>query len=236
MSIFEDERYYNRDEFDKLSFIEQRDVFLKIRTWVATASKSVRFDNKMYKKTVLKKIEQVATFAIEGHVPSQDYMGYIYKRGFSDFFPVNYRRALEWNILAASNGSKFAPQKMKAFLNPAIDMILLSPKFQQIVEFNGLHKGNYFWFLSQYVCDILKNELKLSEAEMLKKEFIEEDTNQNRTIVFLDRFRNRSVEKAIEVLEKSLPDNLEVKDTKAVADDLLASEDDDDDIDIDIDI
>lgn len=235
MGIFENDLYYDIEKFEKLSFVEQRDVFLKIRSWVANVKKEVRYNNNLYQRTILKKIEHVLNFAVQGHVPAQDYMGYIYKRGFGIFFPINYRRAIEWNIIAASNGSKFAPQKMKAFLNPAIDMILLSSKFQQIVEYNDLHKGNYFWFLSQYVCDILKRELKISEETMLKKEFIEEDTNQNRTIVFLDKFRNRSVEKAIEVLEKALPDNMPTKSTKAVGEDLLAETDEytDDDIDID---
>lgn len=237
MGIFDNKIYFNRESFEKLSFVEQRDVFLKIRAWVPDATKEVRYDKIKYQKSVLKKIEQVATYAVQGHIPAQDYMGYIYKRGFSNFFPVNYRRALEWNILAASNGSKFAPQKMKVFLNPAIDMILVTPQFPQIVEFNDLNKSNYFWFLSQYVCDILKVELKISEEEMMKKPLIEEDINQNQTIVFLDRFRDRSVRKAIENLEKAIPANFEVKSTTKVAEDLLkeVNENGDyDDIDIDM--
>ncbi len=238
MGVFDNEIYSNKEKFSELSFIAQRDVFLKIRSWVPNVSKEIRADKRRFEKIVLKRIEQVVTFAVQGNIPAQDYLGYIYKRGFGEFFPVNYRRAIEWNVLAASNGSKFAPQKMKAFLNPAIDMILLSNKWAQIVEFNNLTKGNYFWFLSQYVCDILRNELKLSELEMMKKPVVEEDDNQNRTIVFLDRFRNRSVEKAIELLEKQLPDNIVVKDKQGVAEDLLNEDEednswDDDDIGLD---
>lgn len=235
MGVFDNEKYFDKEAYNELSFIEQRDLFLKIRSWVPDTTKQVRADKAKFRKLVLKRIEQVITFAVEGNIPAQDYLGYIYKRGFDDFFPINYRRALEWNILAASNGSKFAPQKMKAFLNPAIDMILLSEKWPQLVEFNNLHKGNYFWFLSQYVCDILRNELKLSEVAMMKKPIVEEDLNETGTIVYLDRLRNRCVMKAIDVLEKQLPPNMVVKDVRGVAEDILKAPDDDDsDDDIDI--
>jgi len=116
MGIFENEVYYNRESFGALEFAHQRDVFLRIRSWVATVPLEVRYNNSQYRKTILKRIEQIAGYACSGHIPAQDYMGYIYKRGFSTFFPVNYRRALEWNIIAARNGSKLAPQKMKIFL------------------------------------------------------------------------------------------------------------------------
>ena len=72
---------------------------------------------------------------------------------------------------------------------------------------------------------------------MMKKPLIEEDINQNQTIVFLDRFRDRSVRKAIENLEKAIPADFEVKSTTKVAEDLLKDideEDDYDDVDIDM--
>lgn len=226
MGIFENEVYYNRESFGALEFAHQRDVFLKIRSWVATVPLEVRYNNAQYRKTILKRIEQIAGYACSGHIPAQDYMGYIYKRGFSTFFPVNYRRALEWNIIAARNGSKLAPQKMKIFLNPAIDMIILSPKWPSIIKYNDLNRHNYFWFLSQYVCDILYTDMHLDAVEMAKKPLIEEDSNENRTIVSLDKVRDSSVEKAIDVLIKQLPDDMpEPEYTGKVGEDLFEEED-----------
>ena len=159
-------------------------------------------------------------------------MGYIYKRGFADIFPINYRRAIEWNVIAAANASKLAPQKMKAFMNPAVDMILLSERWGQIIKYNDLNLSNYFWFLSQYVCEILYKELNLDPVEMSKKDLIEEDTNESRTRIFFDRFRNRSVEKAIKALVDQLPENMPENEDEGVGEDLLknpnADKDEDD--------
>ncbi len=224
MNLFENKKYYNKEEFDKLSYETQKELFLKIRRWVPDVDDNTRYNKDKYKKVIIKKIEEICSYACSGHIPSQDYMGYIYKRGFDEFFPINYKRSIEWNIIAASNLSKIAPQKMKAFMNPAIDMILYSPRWSQIIKYNDLNLTNYFWFLSQYICDILYRELSLNPVEMAKKEIIEEDTNERRARIFFDRFRDRSVEKAIEVLEKQLPADMEEEYEEGVGEDLLKDE------------
>lgn len=225
MNLFENKKYYNKDEFDKLSYDIQKELFLKIRMWVPDVDDETRYNKDKYRKVIIKKIEEICAYACAGHIPSQDYMGYIYKRGFDEFFPINYKRSIEWNIIATSNLSKIAPQKMKAFMNPAVDMIIYSPKWSQIIRYNDLNLSNYFWFLSQYVCDILFKELSLNPVEMAKKELIEEDTNERRVRIFFDRFRDRSVEKAIEALEKQLPENMEEEEEEdGVGEDLLKDE------------
>ncbi|NCB48309.1 MAG: hypothetical protein EOM55_01570 [Clostridia bacterium] len=224
MNLFENKKYYNKDEFDKLSYEIQKELFLKIRMWVPDVDEETKYNKDKYKKVIIKKIEEICAYACSGHIPSQDYMGYIYKRGFDDFFPINYKRSIEWNIISASNLSKIAPQKMKAFMNPAVDMIIYSPRWSQIIRYNDLNLSNYFWFLSQYVCDILYKELSLNPVEMAKKELIEEDTNERRARIFFDRFRDRSVEQAIEVLEKQLPENMEEVEEEGVGEDLLKDE------------
>ena len=209
MGVFENPHYYDKNTFNELTFVQQRDVFLKIRSWVATVPLEVRYNNAMYRKTIIKRIEQIAAYACAGHVPAQDYMGYIYKRGFSTFFPENYERALFWNIIAASSGSKLAPQKMKMFLNPAIDRIILSPRWPQIIQYNDLNRSNYFWFLSQFVCDYLYKELKISPKEMAKLQLIESDEQEEgRIIVKYDKVRNKCVEEALKELINQLPEGL----------------------------
>ena len=228
MNLFENQKYYSKDEFDKFSYENQKELFLRIRSWVASASNEIRYNKDKYKKLVIKKIEQICAYACAGHIPSQDYMGYIYKRGFAEFFPINYKRSLEWNIIAAANGSKIAPQKMKAFMNPAVDMVLTSKRWAQIIKFNDLNLSNYFWFISQYICDILYRELSLNPVEMAKKELIEQDTNENRTRIFFDRFRDRNVEKAIEVLVNQLPEDMPEENVEGFGEELLKDENGDD--------
>ena len=232
MNLFDNQKYYNKDDFNELSYDDQKELFIRIRSWVATASNDIRYNKEKFEKSVIKKIEQICAYACSGHIPSQDYMGYIYKRGFDEFFPINYKRSLEWNIIAAKNGSKLAPQKMKAFMNPAIDMILVSDRWGQIIKYNDLNLQNYFWFLSQYVCDILYDELSLDPVEMSKKELIEEDTNERATRVFFDRFRDRSVEKAIKVLVDKLPEDMPEVEEEGFGEELLKDENGSDDIDI----
>ena len=234
MNLFDNQKYYNKDDFNELSYDDQKELFIRIRSWVASADNSIRYNKDKFKKSVIKKIEQICAYACSGHVPSQDYMGYIYKRGFDDFFPINYKRSLEWNIIAAKNGSKLAPQKMKAFMNPAIDMIMVSERWGQIIKFNDLNLQNYFWFLSQYVCDILYDELSLNPVEMSKKELIEEDTNERATRIFFDRFRDRSVEKAIKVLVDKLPADMPETEEEGFGEDLLKDENGNDDDGVDM--
>ena len=75
MGIFDNQKYYSREEYDKLDFTTQKDLFLRIRTWVATVEKEVRYNNDLYRRTIIKKIEQICSFACAGHIPAQDYMG-----------------------------------------------------------------------------------------------------------------------------------------------------------------
>jgi len=239
MNLFENQSYYDRDEYDKISYDDQKELFLRIRSWVATVDLETKYLREKYQKTIIKRIEQICAYACSGHIPSQDYMGYIYKRGFGEFFPVNYQRSLEWNIIAAANGSKIAPQKMKAFMNPAVDMIMLSERWGQIIKYNDLNLSNYFWFLSQYVCEVLYKDLDLNPVEMAKKELIEEDTNEAKTRVFFDRFRNGSVEKAIKSLVEQLPENMPENTEKGIGESLLKDENgkdpnEEDDLDVDI--
>lgn len=236
MAFFDNPKYYNREDYDKLEFTIQRDLFLKIRTWVATVDKAVRYNDDLYRKTIIKKIEQICAYACAGHIPSQDYMGYIYKRGFGTFFPTSYKRALEWNIIAAANCSKLAPDKMKTFLNPAVDLIFECDRIGQIVKFNDLNRSNYFWFLSQYVCDLLIVDMKLDAKEMATKPLIEEDSNENLSVIYLDRLRDRVVRQAIEKLIQALPPEM-ADETSVFTDDMLdGNEDGDDDFDINMDI
>ena len=213
----------------------QKDLFLRIRTWVATVDKEVRYNNDLYRKTIIKKIEQICSFACAGHIPAQDYMGYIYKRGFGDFFPTSYRRALEWNIIAAANCSKVAPDKMKTFLNPAVDLIFECDRIGQIIKFNELNKTNYFWFLSQYVCDLLIIDMKLDPAQMATKQLIEEDSNENKAIIYLDRLRDRVVRQAIQKLIQALPPEMAEEDVPFTEEMLETDKDDFSDININID-
>ena len=233
MNLFDNQNYYNKESFDEVSYEDQKELFLRIRSWVATVDNETRYVKDKFKKVVTKRIEQICAYACAGHIPSQDYMGYVYKRGFGDIFPINYKRSIEWNVIAAANGSKLAPQKMKAFMNPAIDMILLSEKWGQIIKYNDLNLKNYFWFLSQYVCEILYKELNLNPVEMAKKELVEEDTSERRMRIFFDRFRDRSVEQALKILENQLPEDMPENTDEGFGEELLKNPDgnkDDDDI------
>ena len=81
-------------------------------------------------------------------------------------------------------------------------------------------------------------KIYINPVEMAKKELIEEDTNESRTRIFFDRFRNRSVEKAIKDLVEKLPENMPQNEDEGFGEELLkdpnAKEDDDNITDINI--
>lgn len=235
MNLFDNQNYYSKETFDKIDYNDQQELFLRIRAWLPTVSEDERYDKQKYRKIIIKRLEQICAYACAGHIPSQDYMGYIYKRGFGDIIPINYKRSLEWNIIAARNGSKLAPQKMKAFMDPAIIMIMNSERWGQIVKYNDLNLSNYFWFLSQYVCENLYVDLELDPAEMAKKDLIEEDTNERKARILFDRFRDRSVSLAIKRLVDQLPEDMpEVENNNDLLDNKKADSDDEGDININI--
>lgn len=235
MNLFDNQNYYSKETFDKIDYNDQQELFLRIRAWLPTVSEDERYDKQKYRKIIIKRLEQICAYACAGHIPSQDYMGYIYKRGFGDIIPINYKRSLEWNIIAARNGSKLAPQKMKAFMDPAIIMIMNSERWGQIVRYNDLNLSNYFWFLSQYVCENLYVDLELDPAEMAKKDLIEEDTNERKARILFDRFRDRSVSLAIKRLVDQLPEDMpEVEKNEDLLDDKKSDSDDEGDININI--
>lgn len=235
MNLFDNQNYYSKETFDKIDYNDQQELFLRIRAWLPTVSEDERYDKQKYRKIIIKRLEQICAYACAGHIPSQDYMGYIYKRGFGDIIPINYKRSLEWNIIAARNGSKLAPQKMKAFMDPAIIMIMNSERWGQIVRYNDLNLSNYFWFLSQYVCENLYIDLELDPAEMAKKDLIEEDTNERKARILFDRFRDRSVSLAIKRLVDQLPEDMpEVENNDELLDDKKSDSDDEGDININI--
>ena len=86
------------------------------------------------------------------------------------------------------------------------------------------------------VCDILYDELSLNPVEMSKKELIEEDTNERATRIFFDRFRDRSVEKALKVLIDKLPEDMPEVEEEGFGEELLKDENGDDDDDMDVNI
>ncbi len=212
MNLFDNQKYYSKEEFDKISYEDQQEIFLRIRAWMPRVTGKDRYNSEKFKNIIINRIEQICAYACSGHIPSQDYMGYIYKRGYGDIFPINYKRSIEWSIIAARNGSKLAPQRMRAFMNPAVDMIMSSPRAGQIVKYNELNLSNYFWFLSQYVCELLYVDLQLDPVEMSKKELIEEDQNEKKARIFFDRFRDRCVNGAIDNLIKKLPEDIKEDD------------------------
>ena len=150
MNLFENQEYYSKETFDKIDYNDQQELFLRIRAWLPTVTEEERYDKKRYQKIIIKRLEQICAYACAGHIPSQDYMGYIYKRGFGNIIPINYKRSLEWNIIASRNGSKLAPQKMKAFMDPAIFMIMNSDRWGQIVKYNDLNLSSSCDFEAYY--------------------------------------------------------------------------------------
>ena len=44
MNLFENPKYYNEEEFDKISFEDQKELFLRIRSWVASAQNEIRYN------------------------------------------------------------------------------------------------------------------------------------------------------------------------------------------------
>jgi len=70
MNLFENPKYYSRDEFDKISYQDQKELFLRIRAWVPNVDNETRYNKDKYKKVIIKKIAQICAYACSGNIPS----------------------------------------------------------------------------------------------------------------------------------------------------------------------
>ena len=131
--------------------------------------------HKVFVEKYIQKIMDIIEMAAGGIVPAQDYLCYLYKRGINDIFPRLLVRAHYWGIIACSNGSKLAMERLRLFYEPVFDYVLDSKKVEQIIEKNDLNQDNIAEFIAQNFSILLMQEMKIDLLETAKKPLYEDE-------------------------------------------------------------
>lgn len=113
-------------------------------------------------------LNEIIDAAEKGDVIAQDFIAYMYKRGYYKIIPQSMKIYMQWSVLAAANGNKYTIEKLKIFLTPAINNVCSEPDFEQIAERNGLYLDNFEYVISRLFCQAIVDYLKLEASEMIK--------------------------------------------------------------------
>ncbi len=176
---------------------ECKDKFIKLRRDFLNKMEKAGFKEKLDVFTDL--FEDVSVKAALGDIVCQDFLAYLYKKGWEDILPVNIDTSMKWQLLAGANGNGFAIEKLSLFLNSAIDKILLVDDIAEIAEKNEIFQENYQFIIGRLICEAIVDELQINAKELIKEKLktIEYDP---KTLRVYDRARDQVLPRVLKFL------------------------------------
>lgn len=105
--------------------------------------------------------------AVNGDVVSQDYLGWIFKRGKKNLVPENIDLSMKWQLLSAANGNEYTIERLSIFLNSAYDQIMSLHDFEQICQTFSISRSNYQYIIGRLICEAICDELNISETNII---------------------------------------------------------------------
>lgn len=137
--------------------------------------------------------------AVNNDIIAQDYLAYIFKKGYEDVIPVNYEKSMQWQILAGANGNQFAIDKLSLFLNFALNEIMFAEDIGYILSRNELNKNNFTYIAGRLICEAIVDELQIIPERIVKEELRHMEFNAKAMRIF-DRARNFAIPKVLKFL------------------------------------
>lgn len=156
--IFENDYSYDRLREDFFTVREQVDLRVLPAKGIGSINEEAFF-------AVLNEIINAAE---ENDVVAQDFIAYLYKRGYQGIIPSSAKIYMQWSVLAAANGNKYTIEKLKIFLTPAINNVCMEPDFDEIAARNDLYLENFEYVISRLFCQAMVDYMKLDVQEMVK--------------------------------------------------------------------
>jgi len=171
---------FNPDDFfeqdiSKVDYENQRKFFNIIRDQFTELNKKEDvLPKNVFREEYIQSISDIIEMAAGGIVPVQDYLCYIYKKGVEGVIPTDLTRAHEWGIIAVSNGSKLASERLRLFFEPLYEYILRREgALENILVKNGLDETTVTDFVAQNYSILLLEEMKINLLEVAKKDITE---------------------------------------------------------------
>lgn len=104
---------------------------------------------------------KIKTEAGKGDVVAQDVVAYFYRDGAPGYLRENYLNYMYWEILSASNGNKFAIDKLQFFMGYAYDQIVDDNDFGLMKYRCKIDEFNYIYIIGQRICEQLVKDLEI---------------------------------------------------------------------------
>ena len=143
--------------------ISRKDAYSKFLEWREKINKSSVSRSNFYPL-----FEEAVKMAGEGDPCLQDVVAYYYKSGVDRLLDEDYKKYMNWEILAGANGNEFAIEILQFFMGYAYDQIVESKEFPKIKYYNKIDEYNYIYIIGQQLCKALVEKLELNEDALSK--------------------------------------------------------------------
>ncbi len=162
-------------DLSKVHYENQRVFFNIIRDQFNELNKQEdSLPKNVFREQYLQAIMDIVEMAAGGAVPAQDYLCYAYKKGVEGVIPADLTRAHEWGIIAVSNGSKLASERLRLFYEPLYDFCLRTEgALENILVKNKLDENTVTDFVAQNYSILLLEEMKINLLDVAKKDVTE---------------------------------------------------------------
>ena len=143
--------------------------------------------------------------AINGDLASQDYLGYIFKRGRKNLVPENIELSMAWQVLAAANGNQYTVERLAIFLNSSYDKILNLDDFEYMAYAFKITNQNYQYVLGKLICEAICDELGINENNIIT-EVPDTLLYNSSTMYKFNNAKDKAVQVVIDYMRKSYLD------------------------------
>ena len=172
---------FNPDDFfapdiSKVYYENQRVFFNIVRDQFNEINKQQDdLPKNMFRDQCIEALNDIVEMAAGGAVPAQDFLCYIYKKGIEGVLQSDLQRAHEWGIIAVSNGSKLASERLRLFYEPLYDYCLKTEgALENILVKNDLDENTVTDFVAQNYSILLMEELHMTLLDVAKKDVTEQ--------------------------------------------------------------
>jgi len=184
---------FNFDDFSKLNFDEQTDLFNAIKEVFADLRENGKYmDINSYQSIYFNSLIDVLNLAVTGNVAAMDFLCYAYKKGMENALPVNLTLAHKWGMLAIANGSKLSVDRLRMFLTPIFDYVESSDiDLDLMMTRNEIPDGDAAFFVAETFAGLYNPKMNITLLNMSKEAPASEDSNFQKFLFDANKVRDQ---------------------------------------------
>ena len=184
---------FNFDDFSKLNFDEQTDLFNAIKEVFADLRENGQYmDINSYQSIYFNSLIDVLNLAVTGNVAAMDFLCYAYKKGMENALPVNLTLAHKWGMLAIANGSKLSVDRLRMFLTPIFDYVESSDiDLDLMMTRNEIPDGDAAFFVAETFAGLYNPKMNITLLNMSKEAPASEDSNFQKFLFDANKVRDQ---------------------------------------------